>query len=130
MGADHTVRHFGSVRTMACLVTNDFDVEFALKESSMNEKRNMEKKLQLKLEEWKAELSKLNAQAESAGSELQDDFQKRLFELERKILTAQEQLNKLRSASGSAWEEMTQAIDRAWQEIDETIKKTKDQFTK
>lgn len=115
---------------MACLVTNDFDVEFALKESSMNEKRNMEKKLQLKLEEWKAELSKLNAQAESAGSELQDDFQKRLFELERKILTAQEQLNKLRSASGSAWEEMTQAIDRAWQEIDETIKKTKDQFTK
>jgi hypothetical protein len=96
----------------------------------MSDKRTTEKKLQLKLDEWNAELSKLKAQAESARSELKADFDKRLVDLERKMLVAQEQLNELKSSNESAWDEMSQAIDRAWQEIDESVKKTKDEFTR
>ena len=80
----------------------------------MNEKELYQQKKQAQLDEWKAEVDKLKAQASGASADAQLELNKQIEALEGKVEEGKTKLAKIADASEDAWESMKEGVESAW----------------
>lgn len=98
--------------------------------SNKEAKEAYERKLRAKLDEWNAEIAKMEAQARQAGAESQLEFEKQKTLLQDKMKIANEKLKKLAAASEGAWAEMKLGIDKAFVDMSGAFQAAVDKFKK
>lgn len=88
----------------------------------MNDKSAYAKKFEAQLDEWDAEIDKIEARARQAGADAQIEYQRQLDELRRKRGRARQKLDELESAGQEAWEEIRQGLEAARTELSDALK--------
>lgn len=94
----------------------------------MSERELYEKKLQAKIEEWKAEAAKLRAKAEGASADAQLEWKREVDEIEDEIGRAEERLAELRDASGDAWASVKKGAEDAWASVAKGFERAVERF--
>ncbi|MEQ9530472.1 MAG: coiled coil domain-containing protein [Haliea sp.] len=91
-------------------------------------KEAYEKKLQSQLDEWRADIDKLKAKADSAEADVQLDYYKQIEELRSMQDAASEKLVELKDASDDAWEDLKAGLDNAWHSLSISVKSASSRF--
>jgi uncharacterized coiled-coil DUF342 family protein len=94
----------------------------------MNMKEAYQKKLQAKLDEWKAEIDKLKAKADGAEADVQLEYYKQIEELKAMQESVKTKITELKEASDDAWEELKVGIDSALKSLSNAIKSAISKF--
>jgi len=94
----------------------------------MSEKDAYQKKLEAKLDEWRAELQRLKAKAAGAEADVEIELKERLIDLRAKRDHAELRLEKLRNAGEGAWQELKSGIERAVDDFGQAVKRARERF--
>ncbi|MHC5051730.1 MAG: sll1863 family stress response protein [Planctomycetota bacterium] len=76
-------------------------------------------KMKAALNEWNAELSKLEARAASAEADAKLRFQKQIEALREQREEARAKLREFESASDAAWRDMQHGAEAAWSSLNQ-----------
>ena len=80
----------------------------------MSDKQAWEKKLEAQLEEWRADIAKMEARSKKAGADAQADYERELKRLRKLRDESEDELKKVRAASESAWQDMRKGAEASW----------------
>lgn len=94
----------------------------------MSMKEAYEKKLQSQLDEWRAEIDKLKAKADSAEADTQLQYYKEIEELRSMQDAASEKLVELKDAGDDAWEDLKAGLDSAWTSLSISVRSAASRF--
>ncbi|GHA09652.1 coiled coil domain-containing protein [Oceanisphaera arctica] len=94
----------------------------------MNERELYQKKAQAKLDEWKAELDKLKAQASAASADKQLELNRHIDALDAKIEQSERKLDELSNSSEDSWESIKHGFESAWTTLKGSFKDAADKF--
>lgn len=86
------------------------------------------KKMKAKLDEWNAEIDKLEAQSRQKGADVQADYQKRIADLKDKRQETRQKLDKLQDAGESAWEDLKSGVELAAGAMGDALKSARARF--
>ena len=81
------------------------------------------KKLKEQLDQWNAELSKLETKAKQPLAGMKDAYENQLKELRGRRNVVQQQMAEIQKAGDHAWDQLREGADKAWKAMDESIKK-------
>lgn len=84
--------------------------------------------LKSKLDEWNAELAKLEAEGERTQAQMSKALQEQIAEARKRRDEAWEWLNKLQKANESAWDDMVKGTEKAWDAFSDALKKARSRF--
>ena len=85
---------------------------------------------EIKLNEYKEEIDKLQAKAEKMGGDAKAKADEQLTALHQKREVVAEKLKELSSSSGNAWEQLKTGIDAALEDLGNAYKKAAAEFSK
>ena len=85
---------------------------------------------EIKLNEYKEEIDKLQAKAEKMGGDAKAKADEQLTALDQKREVLAEKLKELSSSSGNAWEQLKKGIDAALEDLGNAYKKAAAEFSK
>jgi len=85
---------------------------------------------EIKLNEYKEEIDKLQAKAEKMGGDAKAKADEQLTALDQKREVLAEKLKELSSSSGNAWEQLKTGIDAALEDLGNAYKKAAAEFSK
>jgi len=85
-------------------------------------------KMKAKLDEWNAEIDKLEAQSRQKGADVQADYQKRIDDLKDKRKETRQKLDKLQDAGESAWEDLKSGVELAAGALGDALKSARTRF--
>ena len=85
-------------------------------------------KMKAKLDEWNAEIDKLQAQARAAEAENKANYEKQLAEMRKHRDQAQAKMKEAQSASDAAWDDMRKGMENAWENISSSFRKAWSRF--
>lgn len=74
-------------------------------------------KIKARLDQWNAEIDKLEARSKEAEADTKIEYQKQLDGLREQRDRAEAQLEEIRNATDEAWSELESGFDKAWQDI-------------
>lgn len=94
----------------------------------MSKKDAYEEKLHAQLDEWGAEIDKLQAKADNAKADAQLEYNKQIEELRSMQETAANKLTELRNAGDDAWEDLKAGLDNAWDSLGNALKSASSKF--
>ncbi len=72
-------------------------------------------KFKAKLDEWNADIDKIEAKARDAQADVQAQYESQLKALREMRDDALEQYNQMQNAAVDAWDSMVQGTEKAWQ---------------
>jgi chromosome segregation ATPase len=84
--------------------------------------------LKAQLDQWNADMAKLEVKSREAQAEAHTAFEKQLDALRQQREQAMYQLHLLQTAAGDAWQEMMRGTDEAWARMREAIDKASSHF--
>lgn len=87
----------------------------------MSKRSEYVEKMKVKLDEWNADIDKLEAQAKSAEAELKIEYREQLEALKQQRDEAKAKLQKLESASDEAWEDIKTGVETAWRSMSSAL---------
>jgi outer membrane murein-binding lipoprotein Lpp len=85
-------------------------------------------KLQAKMDEWNAEIKKLEAKARQAEADSKINYEKEVEELRAKRRDLEEKMSQVRESGEGAWKDLKTGIESAWQSLDTAIKSAASRF--
>lgn len=80
------------------------------------------KKMKAKLDEWNADIAKLEAKADGAEADMKIKYNEKITVLKGQREEAAAKLMELRNASEDAWEEIKAGLENAWDSLDKAVK--------
>ena len=83
----------------------------------MKDRKLQEQKFRAQLDEWKAEIEKLKAQAMKAGTDVGLHMNRQIGALESKVADAERRFTELSRASDDAWGEIRNGVEEAWKSL-------------
>jgi uncharacterized coiled-coil DUF342 family protein len=86
------------------------------------------KKMHAKLDQWNADIDRLEAKMKAASSDVRVVYQRQLDQLRAQRDEAVYRLRHLRESSGAAWEELRAGMELAWEALSEALQSAKSQF--
>ena len=101
-----------------------------IQNTHMDEKELYEKKMEAKLEEWKADLRKLKAQAEAASADMTLAFKEHMNTLADKIEEGEHKLEALTDRADDAWDEFREDLESAWNKIKSQVSESTQRYEK
>ncbi|MGD2173508.1 MAG: coiled coil domain-containing protein [Gammaproteobacteria bacterium] len=87
----------------------------------MSEKETYRKKIDAKMDEWNAEIDKLEARADRAGADMQLQYYEELKKLRALQEEARSKLDELGDAGDDAWEDLKNDVDNAIAAIERAV---------
>jgi chromosome segregation ATPase len=96
----------------------------------MNKRDQYLDKLKAQLDEWNAELAKWEAKTRSAQADMRIEYEKQIAAFRRQRDQSMEQMHKVQSATGDAWNECVRGADDAWAKMREAFEKANSHFGK
>jgi hypothetical protein len=97
-------------------------------EYSKQQKEEILRQMQAKLDQYKQNIEKLKIKTELMGQGLKADFDRRIEELQAKQEAAEEKLSELKSSSGKAWSDIKEGLDQAMLDLDQAYVDARSQF--
>ncbi|WP_421621288.1 hypothetical protein [Alkalilimnicola ehrlichii] len=94
----------------------------------MSERNEYLEKIKAKIDEWNADIEKLQAKARQAEAEARIRYHDQIEELRRQRNRAEENLKEARGASEEAFREMRTRLEGAWDDISKAFRKAVDRF--
>ena len=85
-------------------------------------KVEIERQIQQRLEQFKAELSSLRHKADQAEVNLELEYYTLLDELQLEIETFESKLQLLRDANEESWHQYRSELEKSWQDLRELVK--------
>ena len=79
------------------------------------------KKMQAKLDEWNADIAKLEAKAQGAKADAQAGYNQQIENLKSKREEAAGKLKEMQSAGDDAWEDLKAGIEMAWDSLGSAV---------
>lgn len=86
------------------------------------------RKMQVKLEEWNAEIDVLAAKASEASAEFRSEYNEQIAALKAKQATARQKLEEMQKSGESAWQDLKAGAELAWSAIGEAVDSAKSRF--
>jgi hypothetical protein len=87
------------------------------------------KKVQAKLDEWNAEIDKMEAKSRQKEADLQAAYGEQIAMLKRKRQSAKAKLGQLQGAGESAWEDVKAGLEQATDVLGEAIRTARSRFS-
>ena len=87
-------------------------------------------KLKAKLDEWNADIDKLQAKAGQATADAKEKYSHQIDELKAKQMEAQAKMKELGKAGDEAWQDVKAGADLAWKALGEAVQSAKSRFNK
>ncbi|HKL54932.1 MAG: sll1863 family stress response protein [Roseovarius sp.] len=87
----------------------------------MDEKEAYQQKLNARLDEWKAEIEKMQAKAKSAEADAQLQYQEYIEDLKKRRANLEKELEELRDTQTAAWNDLKAGADKAWNAMSEAM---------
>ena len=95
----------------------------------MTEKRDAYvKELKTKMEEWGAEIDKIETIAGQAEADSEKRFHKELEELRKKHQEIEAKIVELQQASEGGWDDLRQGLENSWEILKTSFTKAKSEF--
>ena len=94
----------------------------------MSMKQAYQDKLQAQLDQWRAEIGKLQAKAQGSSAQAQLDYYKQIENLRSMQVDAEKKLDELRQSGDEAWEDLKAGIDHAWGSLGNAVKSAAARF--
>ena len=82
-------------------------------------------KLKAKLDDWNADIDRLESELSSLSGEMQDEVGAQISKLRGHRDEMRTKMGQIHEVSEEAWEEMSRGLDEAWQALAEGFKKAK-----
>jgi len=95
----------------------------------MSEKAAYRQKIGASMEEWNAEIDKIEARADRAGADMQLQYFEELKKLRALQEVARGKLEELEEAGDDAWEELRNDVDNATNAIERAVNVAVTRFT-
>jgi chromosome segregation ATPase len=95
---------------------------------SMSLKDTYLEQIQAKLDQWSADLDKLEAKARDAKADVKVSLQEHIDVLRQKRNDAKARLKEIRESSNGAWEDLKEGLEGAFGSLREAINKAKSHF--
>ena len=86
-------------------------------------------KFKANLDEWNAEIGKLEAKAREAQADAKAQYEKQLVALREMRDDAQKKFAEMQKASDEAWDVMLKGTEKAWQTWASAFEKARSKFT-
>lgn len=87
----------------------------------MNDKELYKEKFQAQLNEWKADIDKLKAQAQASKADVQLEMNKLVEDLEAKVQVAHAKFAELSDAGEEAWDSAKKSVESVWDSVRSSI---------
>ena len=94
----------------------------------MDEKSVYREKLEARLDQWRAEIDKLQAKAAEAGADARKEYQDQVDALRAQQEEARQKLKDLDEATGDAWKNLKSGIEKAWDDLGDSVKNATERF--
>jgi len=95
----------------------------------MNEKRDAYvQKLKAQLDEWNADINKLEAKADQAEAQAKIEYHKRIADLRARRKEVEDMIGELHQAGEGAWEDLKQGLENSWEILKASFTKAKSEF--
>ncbi len=86
------------------------------------------KKYKAQLDEWNAELNKLEAQAQKATADARLKFDEEMEQLNNRLAEGRETLQKIQSANEAALKDLMDGAQSMWDTFEEAFKKARSRY--
>lgn len=86
------------------------------------------KKMKAQLDEWSAEIDKMQAKARKAEADLQMEYQETVDNVISLRTEAKKKLSNFKEKSGTAWAELSDSVNTAWDELEQALNQARKQF--
>jgi septal ring factor EnvC (AmiA/AmiB activator) len=83
----------------------------------MSERDAYIEKLKARLDEWNADMARLEAKARAAQADARLEYEKALKDMDEQRERVREQLSELQAASDAAWKDLRRGAEAALQEM-------------
>jgi DNA repair ATPase RecN len=94
----------------------------------MSKRDEYVEKFKVKLDEWNADLNKLEAKTEHAKENLKETYHEEIDAVRQQRDNIKDRLKELAGSSESAWEELKVGADEAWKKLSEAIDRARSKF--
>ena len=94
----------------------------------MSLKNAYREKIEAQIEEQRARLELLKAKAKSAAADVKIMAYEEIGDADAKLDALKAKLKELGNASGDAWQEMKDGIEKAWDDLTASCKKAANRF--
>jgi chromosome segregation ATPase len=93
-----------------------------------NRKEEYQKKIQIQLDEWKADIDRLKEKAKLASADAKLKYKENIDKLEAKMTEGKSKLKDLMESSGDAWDVVKEGADSIWDTMKATFSEVKLKF--
>ncbi len=94
----------------------------------MTDRDEYVEKAKARLDQWNAEIEKLQAKAKEARADAEIEYDKQIAEMRTRRDEAEQRLKELREAGDHAWKDVKEGLDRAWDSLSESFEKARRHF--
>jgi chromosome segregation ATPase len=94
----------------------------------MDDKSAYRQKLEARLDQWRADIDKLEAKAAELGADARIEYQNQVEELRQKQDQTREKLEELDKASDESWEDLKGGFEKAWDDLGTAVKNATERF--
>jgi multidrug resistance efflux pump len=88
----------------------------------MSDKSAWEKKFEAQIDEWKADIAKMQARARQASADAQIDYEAEIAQLKARQSGAEDELKKLQALGGAAWDDVRKGAEESWDTMSRAMK--------
>ena len=85
-------------------------------------------KMKAKIDEWNADLAKLEARSREAEADMRLKYDQQIQELREQRQKAEERLKELQCAGEESWEKMRDGMEAAWDDMSRAFREAMDRF--
>jgi len=94
----------------------------------MSQRDQYIEKAKARLDQWNAEIDKLEAKADEAEADAKVRYQQQLQELRRYRDDAEKRIKDLQQAGDDAWRDLKTGFDQAWDSIGDAFERARARF--
>jgi len=85
-------------------------------------------KMKAKIDEWNADVAKLEARSREAEADMRLKYDDQIRELREQRERAEERLKELQRASEESWKRMREGMETAWDDLTRAFREAADRF--
>lgn len=94
----------------------------------MSTKQAYQQKLQAQLDEWSAEIGKLQAKGDQVSADARIEYDRQVQELRTMQAEARRKMGELKNAGDDAWQDLKAGIEHAWNDLGRATKSAAARF--
>lgn len=94
----------------------------------MSERDIYIEKAKARLDQWNADIAKMQAKVEEAQADAKIDYRKQLEDMRKQRDEAEVRLKELRAAGDDAWSDMKAGFDSAWKNLSDAFEQAAGRF--